>query len=379
MNTLYENLHFGKEKSPLAEIQKWASQKPESKLYIWGTGSVAAGVARELIRSGVPAHGCFVNVKNGYNLDSRITKLNLPIFQLDNLLQRRERFSVVLGHSHYELAYQMEELDLVDNVWFLSGAVRNDDDITADFLKEHLPLFDASYQTLADDLSRKNMAAYLNAKINHDDSWIITEFQHSSTYFSNDVIHLEPQEVYLDLGSYDGKSLSEFLRVHHGNARVVAVEVQPRMYQKLLEKWGNDERIQIENIGISDHEGTDYFHFDDQSTCISKDNGEPVQVTTVDSLTAHLSDVTTIKICIGNTILPLLKGAEQTIRKHLPKMIISAGIDQQALIDYIPAIEKTAGSGNYQYYLRFTNAVTECLTLYAIPNTAGSIGDTDIF
>lgn len=366
MKTLYENLCFDKEKRPLEEIQKWASLNPENKLYIWGTGSVAAGAARELIRSGIPADGCFVNVK-GYNLDSRITKLNLPIFLLDDLLRKKEHFSVVLGHSHYELAYQMEELELVDNVWFLSGAVRDDDDITVDFLKENLPQFEASYQALADGLSRKNMAAYLNAKINHDDSWIIKDFQSPSTYFSNDVIHLESVEVYLDLGSYDGKSLEEFLRVQQGDARVIAVEVQPHMYQKLLEKWGNNDKIRIENIGISDHKGTDSFRFDDQSTCISKDNGESVPVTTVDALTAGLSDVTTLKICVGNTILPILKGAENTIRKHLPKMIISAGIDQRALIDYIPTIDDIAGNKNYLYYLRFTNAVTECLTLYAIP------------
>lgn len=367
MKTLYENLCFDKEKRPLEEIQKWASLNPEKKLYIWGTGSVAAGAARELIRSGVPADGCFVNVKE-YNLDSRISKLNLPIYLLDDLLRKKEHFSVVLGHSHYELAYQMEDLESVDNVWLLSGAVREDNDITVDFLKENLPQFEATYQALADDLSRKNMAAYLNAKINHDDFWIIKDFQSPSTYFSNDVIHLEPEEVYLDLGSYDGKSLEEFLRVQQGNVRAVVVEVQPRMYQKLLERWGNNDKIRIENIGISDHEGTERFHFDDQSTCISKDDGEFVSVTTVDALAAGLSDVTTLKICIGNTILPILKGAEDTIRKHLPKMVISAGVGQRSLIDYIPAIDDIAGNGNYLYYLRFTNAVTECLTLYAIPS-----------
>lgn len=366
MSTLSESLFFDRKKNPLEEIKEWKRNHPEKKLYIWGTGSVAAGAARELIRSGIQTAGCFVNV-NGYHLDSRIQNLNIPIFLLDDLLQKKEHFSVVMGHSHYELAYQMEELDLVEHVWFLSGAVRDDDDITADFLKENLSEFEEIYQMLADDLSRSNMSAYLNAKINCDDSWIVRDFSSPSTYFCNDVIHLGAKEVYLDLGSYDGRSLQEFLRVQHGFQKVLSVEVQPHMYEKLLEKWGGDDRIQIENIGISDHEGTDYFLFDDQSTCISKHNGEAVQVTTVDHLTADLADVTLLKICIGNTILPILKGAENTIKSRLPKMIISAGIDQRALIDYIPFIEKAAGTGNYQYYLRFTNAATECLTLYAVP------------
>lgn len=105
---------------------------------------------------------------------------------------------------------------MVDHVWFLSGAVRDDDDITADFLKRNLPQFEETCQMLADSMSRKNMAAYLNAKINHDDSWIIRDFTGPSTYFSNDVIHMEPDEVYLDLGSYDGRSPQEFLRLQQG-------------------------------------------------------------------------------------------------------------------------------------------------------------------
>lgn len=367
MKTLYEELIFGKKRNPLDEVRVWKEKNPNQKLYIWGTGSVAAGVARELKRSGIPADGCFVNV-NGYHLDSRITKLNIPIYLLDDLLEKEEHFSVVLGHSHYELAYKMEELDLVDYVWFLSGAVRDDDDITAEFLMENLPRFESVYQMLADSLSQNNMAAYLNAKINCDDSWIIKNFTAPSTYFSNDVMHLSSEEIYLDLGSYDGKSLKEFLRVQHGYRKIIAVEVQPHMYQKLLESWGNNDKIQIENIGISDHEGTDHFYFDDQSTCISKNSDECVDVTTVDTITSHLEDVTTLKICIGNSILPILKGAKNTVRRHCPKMVISAGIDQRALIDYIPFIEKIAGNGNYQYYLRFTNATADCLTLFAIPN-----------
>lgn len=367
MSTLSESLFFDREKQPLEELKEWVKDHPEKNIYIWGTGSVAAGAARELIRSGIQVSGCFVNI-NEYHLDSRIKNLNIPIFLLSDLLQRQEPFSVVMGHSHYELAYQMEELEMVDHVWFLSGAVRDDDDITADFLKRNLPQFEETYQMLADSLSRKNMAAYLNAKINHDDSWIIRDFTGPSTYFSNDVILMDSDEVYLDLGSYDGRSLQEFLRLQQGFQKVLSVEVQPHMYEKLLEKWGGNDRIQIENIGISDHEGFDYFHFDDQSTCISRHSGESVQVTTVDRLTASFTDVTLIKICIGNTILPILKGAELTIQKYLPKMIISAGIDQRALIDYIPFIENAAGKGKYQYYLRFTNAVTECLTLYAVPH-----------
>lgn len=45
--------------------------------------------------------------------------------------------------------------------------------------------FDYIYQKLADDLSRKNMVAYLNSKISGDESYISKIFETPSTYFKN--------------------------------------------------------------------------------------------------------------------------------------------------------------------------------------------------
>lgn len=90
-------------------------------------------------------------------------------------------------------------------------------------------------------------------------------------------------------------------------------------------------------------------------------------VTTIDALCEHVSGISMIKMCIGNTIIPLLNGAKKTLSSYTPKLIITAGIDSRALIDYTQKIEELSGGKKYSYYLRFTNPTTECLILYAIP------------
>lgn len=369
MGELFERLCLGGgRKDHYKEIVDWKKTYPDQKLYIWGVGSVANGVIHELEKRGIKVGGCFVNVPD-YHIDLRVKRRNLSVFQLDELLCKNVAFSVIIGHSHYELANLLEQYPQVRNVWSLNNVARDDADITEEFLKENIGFFEETYTRFEDEASRKNMTAYLNAQLTKDDTWILSCFEKPSTYFENDVITLKKHEVYLDLGAYNGDSIEKFIESCRDFKQVLAVEVQPDMCRTLVQKWGKDERIKIYNTGISSYKGEACFYFDDQSTCIVNKNAEGIltPVTTVDMLCADFPGISLIKICIGNTIIPILEGARRTIEENVPKIVIAAGIDKRALIDYIPKIEELAGTGRYQYYLRFTNAMEECLVLYAIP------------
>lgn len=363
---LFERLDFGKKVNLYHEIVEWQKINQDQKLYVWGTGSVAAGVIKECAKHDIELDGLFVNVTE-YNLDPRVKSMRMPIFQLDELIAIGKEFSVIIGHSRYEYITTLKKCFLIKNVWCLTGALRDDIDISEEFVIEHLMQFETTYDTFSDNLSRRNMVGYLNAKITGENQYIIDLFDEASTYFCNDLIKFNNGEIYLDLGAYDGKSIVEFIEACPSFQKIVAVEVQPDMYKFLQKKFNEDSRISIKNIGVSDHIGIDYFNFDDQSTCLTDNvSGTPVEVLTVDELCAELQDVSIMKICIGNTVVPLLKGAKKVINKYKPKLVIAAGIDNRALIDYVPLIKALSGDG-YKYYLRFTNAMAEAMVLFAIP------------
>ncbi len=364
MANLFEQLYFGNPKDYCKEISEWTTRG--GKLYIWGVGSVANGVINELEKRNIKIDGCFVNVPD-YHLDARVAAKNIPIFQLENLLLEKVSFSVIVGHSHYELIDMLKKYDQIEHIWCLNGAARDDIEITKEFVCENISLLEEVYERLEDELSKRNMIAYLNAKLTKDDAWIFSEFKRNSTYFDNDIIKMGKEEVYLDLGAYDGESIKNFMEKCSDFKQILAVEVMPEACKKLLQKYGDHPKICVYNIGVSDHAGEERFYFNEQSTCIAQgEEGSIIPVTTVDALCANVY-VSIIKICVGNTIVPLLVGAKGILSEYTPKLILTAGIDKRALIDYIPQIEALAGKKRYKYYLRFTNAMTECLVLYAIP------------
>ncbi len=367
---LYEKLKFGSI-DYFEEIKQRRQDFPREQLYIWGTGSVAAGVARQLTERRIKIDGCFVNVEN-YNTDSRIIDFGLRVFLLDDLINKGQPFCVVVGHSHYELAKELEQYPIITKTWCFTDIVRSDIEISNQFVIANMDQFQKTYDSLADSLSRQNMIAYLNAKLTKDASWILKDFIRTTTYFDNDVIDLLDNEIYLDLGAYDGSSIDEFIKDINNKGyedyEIIAVEVQNVMVQLLNEKYSDNSRIHIICSGVSDHCGEDLFCFDDQSTCLTSERGIAKKVATVDEICKSYERVSVMKICIGNTIIPLLSGAKETISRQLPKMVISAGIDKRALIDYIPYIKSIVGADTYSFFLRFNNPMTESLVLYAIPN-----------
>ena len=370
---LYEKLKFGST-DYFEEIRERRQKYPKERLYIWGTGSVAAGVARRLADQGITVDGCFVNVKN-YNTDSRIIALGLQVFLLDDLIKNGQSFCVIVGHSHYELAQELNQYPVISKTWCFTDIVRSDIEISDKFVIENIDQFENTYDRLSDLSSKQNMIAYLNAKLTKDASWILKDFDKSSTYFDNDVVNLTDHEVYLDLGAYDGSSIDEFIKNINNKGyekyQIIAVEVQDEMVQLLSQKYSDNSRIHIICSGVSDHCGEDLFCFDDQSTCLDPERGIVKKVTTVDDICKPYGHISVMKICIGNTIIPLLSGAREIISRDIPKIVISAGIDKRALIDYIPYIDAIAGKGKYRFFLRFNNPMTESLVLFAIPNQNG--------
>ena len=273
-----------------------------------------------------------------------------------------------MGHSHYELAKILKEYSNIENIWSLAMIVRPDISMSKDFIQNNIDNLNSTYSKLSDDESKQNMQDYLNVKLTRNGNYIVDNFDKPCTYFNNDVVSLSKNESYIDVGAYDGSSINEFIqKTNNRYNTILALEVMKNMYLR-LKKDHNDSRIKIVNTGISDHNGYDYLNFNDQSTCLSNNNhGERVKVSTVDNMCdAYNVEPTIIKMCIGNTIIPILDGSEKALTS-LPQMIITAGIDSFALIDYIPKIEDIVGNNKYDFYLRYTSAMAECLMLVAKP------------
>lgn len=63
----------------------------------------------------------------------------------------------------------------------------------------------------------------------------------------------------IDVGANTGQSIDLFLKLN-SNCKIIAFEPNPRLYQKLKNKYSDNSNIQLFQLGISDEVGQKTFH-----------------------------------------------------------------------------------------------------------------------
>lgn len=354
-----DELVFDK-KNVLKEISDYS--KNGGKIYIWGTGSVAVGVSRSLEKLGIAPTGFFNNVPNP-NVDERISaKANILSF--DELKKSNGRYSVIVGHSHVEIAETVRD-EFVDNIWCMPHAVREDAMIDETFVRENIEALEECYSLLEDDYSKRAMVSYFNSVLTGDVNFITEVFNGPCTYFSNDLIKINPTDIYLDCGAYHGEIIDEFIDASNGEyGKIVAIEVFPKSYEFLKNKYSNENKIEILCKGISDHDGTDMFSLDEQSTCLNSKNAEEIDCAKIDTICKDFVP-NYIKLCVGGDTTTILRGASELIKNETPNILISMGVGKNSFCDCVSYLHKASG-GKYKFNLRYTHALSECIILFAI-------------
>ena len=196
------------------------------------------------------------------------------------------------------------------------------------WLKKHEVQLQLVYDKLADDWSRRVFADTLNYKLSGKISYLF----HCETNRKMDLKNLfswKSDEVYLDLGAYNGDTVKEFLELTQERyGSVVAVEPDRRNCRKLRSLAENIKNLQVVEKGIWSCDGE--LGFSDsggrQSTFVEATK-KTVAVTTIDTLMHRfLPDqaVTYIKMDLEGCENQALAGAEQVIVNQKPKMFVAA-------------------------------------------------------
>ena len=351
----------------IIDFYKGSDNKIE--LWIWGTGSVAAGITKKLVNyPQIQVSGYFVDVNGDYYVDDRLNYKKSCIATLDELIEKGNRINVIVGHSKYQIISEIENINIINKIWILPALARQDDGIDYKYYIDHLPQFEKSSLLLTDNLSIENLHCYLNAKINKDELYL--RDVEISDYFDNDIFSLTDKELFIDLGAFRGDTTDLFIKKANNYQGIICFEILNNQYIELTNKYKDNSKITVSNLGLSDHNGIDYFIFDSQSSHIVEkkiENANAVEVVTLDSYLeeTHIN-ASLIKICIGKSIMPILRGMSTILKKAKTRFIIHMGIDKSSLItvlDYINNISEE----KYLFYLRFSAAMSECLILYAVP------------
>ena len=301
-------------------------QKTKKPVVMYGMGNGADHILRHLDRLAVPVQEFFASdgFVRGHSFHGKRVK------KFSEIQAQYEDFVIVTAFAARDEP-TMETIFLLDRQYELYAPdvpVAGEDLFDRDFFISHLSQAQAAYRLWADERSRqiyRDLIAYkLTGKIKYLASTVCSRQE----VFSS-LLRLGSAESYVDLGAYNGDTIEEFLRYTDGRfSAVCAMEPDPKNYQKLCRRSESlglfpGDRVRLLNLAAWDDRTELNF-----SSCAGRNSavaasGRQIKADSVDNLLGK-APVTFLKMDVEGSEARAVLGAANAIRRHKPKLMISA-------------------------------------------------------
>lgn len=232
-------------------------------------------------------------------------------------------------------------------------------------IQENVSKFKQAYELLQDEYSRKIFVDRLNYCISADTKHLTPLISKSPQYFEKGIIYLSDDEVFIDGGSCIGDTLEEFLRQTNGRIKhAYCFEPEKTKHKEFLSRFSALKNVELIPCGL--WSGKDELSFNATGTgssSISRCGTVKIQVTSIDEVLQG-APATFIKMDIEGAETEALKGAENTIRRHRPKLgicVYHKPLDIAEIPLYIKELLP-----EYKIYLRHYNYGSSETVCYAV-------------
>lgn len=245
--------------------------------------------------------------------------------------------------NHIEYVATQHTL-LVPSVPVFTNEICNDS-----FLKKYKDEITHAYSLLSDEKSKETFVGVLNFLYSGKLEYL-SQIESSKTEAFNNILKLNDCESYLDLGAYRGDTVEEFLHYTENYEKIVAVEPNPKNFQKLTSFCESMNSVITINAGISDKDGTTLVSKGGgRQSVLGDKNGVEIATVTLDTLQRAHGDFTYIKIDIEGMEHKMLESASITLSKK-PKLNCAA---YHTNSDFFTLINKIHSlNPDYRFYLR---------------------------
>lgn len=248
------------------------------------------------------------------------------------------------------------------------------------FLNSVIPIKPPEYiKTLPDDelviisSSKYQKEIYSSLKkMNISDEQIYIPYTTiNMNYYNRSFLKPVPNEICLDVGTWDSTTLREFISFCNENYKeIIAFEADPLRQETILSEVQEYaiERTRLIAKGASNMEG--FLYFEGMGSMLTKvdeptDKSVSLEVTTIDTIAQNLP-VTMIKMDIEGSELDALEGAKEVISRNKPRLLISI----YHKLDDIITIPRFLSNlvPEYRFYLRHNSYCVYETVLYAVLN-----------
>lgn len=321
-------------------------KQTEKPILLYGMGNGADKIIKVLEENGIKYDGVFAS--DGFVRDKLFHG-----FKLMSYSEAREKFGdfitlLCFGSDREDVRKTVLKIAQETELYAPDVPVYGDILFNLDYAENHRKELEVTYNLLADEISKKTFENTVKYKITGDISYLLDcEVDEDEPYRS--FLKLNNDEVFADLGAYRGDTVEDFLKRVENYRFIYAVEPDYRTYQKLLRATEGLKKFKAVNACISDTDGEVGFNMSASRGSFISESGNKMMSVTVDGLLKGKSP-TLIKMDIEGAELSAIKGAENTILNHKPKMVISCYHKSEDLITLPNAVNSIRN--DYKIYMR---------------------------
>ena len=327
----------------------WDRLKAETRpIFIYGMGDGALKIMsvfkeRNITVSGVFASDDFVR---GHSFEG------FRVHKLSEIEEMVSDFVVVLAFAagYQEIVDKIHDIASKHTLYVPDVPVIGHGLFTYDYCAENEDKIQQVYDSLADDYSRKVYANIINFKISGKIEYLSAVTTAKSEIYKK-IIKPGLNEVYVDLGAYNGDTIKELLEFTHGKySAIYALEPDKKNFKKLAKFVDGMPHVFAYNAAAwcTDSE-LPFAAKAGRQSAIAASSENMVAARTVDNVLGKRA-ATIIKMDVEGFEREAIWGAALTISHHAPKLMVSLYHRNEDIFELPLLIKKL--NPTYKLYIR---------------------------
>ncbi len=221
------------------------------------------------------------------------------------------------------------------------------------FLNNHIKDLEWLYEKLEDYRSKLLLYGIINNWFNYDFKTLnITKENTYKHYFDLDLVKVDEETVFVDLGAYIGDTVIDFINSYgeKNYKKIYCYEMTDLSYSLLKKNLGKYDRTVCKKKAVGETKHKAFFNenSDISANKIDIDGENEIEITSLDLDIEE--EITLVKMDIEGSEMNALKGMKRHIEKEKPDLLISVYHKNEDLIS-IPKLINKYYDG-YKFYLR---------------------------
>ncbi|MCM1380968.1 MAG: FkbM family methyltransferase [Muribaculaceae bacterium] len=332
-------------------------------VFIYGMGDGALKIMRVFEEYGIPLAGFFASDEfvRGHAFQGHLVH---TLSQIESLI---DDFIIVLAFAAgYKSLYdRINEIAARHTLLAPDVPVAGEGLFTYAYCLENAEKIQAVYDMLADGFSRQTYADVLNFKISGKIEYLNRCTSTEEIY--GGIIPLGGDEIFADLGAYNGDTAVEFMSACNNNFRhIYAFEPNPRNFRKLTKNIIESEKITLFNAAAGRENGTVKISANEGRMSRAGGAGKTVEIPVLSVDNAVSERVSLLKLDVEGGEREALLGAKNHI-KNGAKIICSLYHRNEDMFE-LPLLIKSINP-ELKFYVRHRLYIPAWETnLYAVNN-----------